>query len=291
MKPTDLLLAVLITAVWGTNFVVIRFGLGTFPPFLFAALRFAAAAFPWLLFVPRPRIPWRLLVAFGVSIGAGQFGLLFLALRHDLAPGIASLLLQTQVFYTILIAAVLRNEKPHARQVLALLVAVAGVVLIGWHTFAGHDQSVTVKGLLLANAAAIAWSLSNLIARAAGPVDMLGFMVWSSLFSVPPLLGLALWTTPVAELTAALTHASIGAWVAVLWQGIGNTLLGFGIWNYLLQRYPAATVAPTSLLVPVFGMSSAALLIGEPLPAWKLVAAGLVVGGLALNVWASRARR
>jgi len=132
MQPQHILLAILITAIWGTNFVVIKFGLESFPPFLFAALRFAASSIPWLPFVRRPAIPWKLLVQFGVFLGAGQFGLLFLAMRHDISPGIASLLMQSQAFFTILISAVFYGERIRRLQILAVCIALFGIALIGW---------------------------------------------------------------------------------------------------------------------------------------------------------------
>ncbi len=291
MSPLHLLLAVLVTAIWGTNFVVIKFGLGTFPPFLFAALRFGASAFPWLLFVRRPNIPWRLLIQFGILLGAGQFGLLFLAMRHDISPGLASLLMQTQAFFTIVIMSLAYHERIRPLQIAALLIAATGIGLIGWHTVMRPDTTVTLKGFLLLMMASTSWACANLVVRRAGRVDMLGFMVWSSLFSVPPLLALHFLTYGSAGTWAVLVSASWVAWLTVAWQAVGNTLIGFGVWNWLQMRYPAATVAPISLLVPVFGMSSAAVLLGESLPVWKIVAGLFVILGLSLNILAARQKR
>ena len=288
MTPLHLMLAVLATAIWGTNFVIIKWGLSVFPPLLFATLRFAASAIPWILFVRRPPLPWRFFMVFGTLLGAGQFGLLFLALRHDIAPGIASLIMQSQVFFTIAISATFLRERVATRQVLALLLATSGIALIGWRTIEGTDATVTGTGFLLVLGAAFSWSLSNQVARRAGRVNMLGFMVWSSLFSVPPLLLLSLVFEDWYQVPGILARASPAAWAVVAWQAVGNTLIGFGVWNWLVARYAAATVTPIALLIPVFGMSSAALFLGEPLPPWKLTAAGLVMGGLALNVLATR---
>jgi O-acetylserine/cysteine efflux transporter len=288
MPPQHLLLAVLITAIWGTNFVVIKFGLESFPPFLFAALRFAASSIPWLPFVKRPRIPWKILAQFGLFLGAGQFGLLFLAMRHDISPGMASLLMQSQAFYTIVIAAVFYGERIRRLQVVAVGIALSGIALIGWHTATRPDITITLRGFALLMGAALSWSCANLVVKRAGRIDALGFMVWSSLFAVPPLLVLHGLTSTAAQTQHAFTAASSVAWLAVLWQAVGNTLIGFGIWNWLLTRYPSATVAPTALLVPVFGMTSAALIVGESLPAWKILAGALVIAGLGLNTVASR---
>jgi O-acetylserine/cysteine efflux transporter len=286
---THFLLAIAITFIWGTNFVVIKLGLSEFPPFLFATLRFMASAVPWLLFIPRPAVPWRTLVTVGFLLGAGQFGLLFFAMRHDVAPGLASLLMQSQVFFTIVLAMALYRERIRPLQVLALSLAVAGIGLIGWRTLGRPDASITGQGFILVLGAGLSWSIANLVVKSAGRVDMVRFMIWCSVFAVPPLLALALWADPAPVLWEAVRRASLTAWIAVAWQAIGNTMIGFGVWNWLLARYPASTVAPLSLLVPVFGMSAAAVVIGEPLPTWKLAAAGLILAGLSLNFAAARA--
>ena len=284
MPATHLLLALAVVFVWGTNFVVIKLGLAELPPFLFATLRFALSAFPFLLFVPRPAVPWRTLVAFGVLLGAGQFGLLFLAMQAFISPGLASLVVQTQVFFTIGLAIALKGERVRPVQWAALALAVAGMGVIGLRT----DGSATPLGLTLVLGAAFCWSCANLVAQSAGKVDMLAFMVWSSVFAVPPLFALSVAFEGMPAVAAALRGASAQAWAAVAWQAVGNTLFGYGAWNWLLSHHRAATVTPSALLVPVFGMGASAWWLAEPLPGWKLAAAALVIAGLALNVLAGR---
>jgi O-acetylserine/cysteine efflux transporter len=270
----------LVVALWGTNFVVIKAALGTLPPLLFAALRFTLAFVPAALFVARPPVPWRTLAVYGVLIGAGQFGLMFIAMRADITPGLASLVIQTQVFFTIGLAMVFNRERLKRVQVIALALAACGLGVIAWHT----DSSTTPLGLALMLWAALCWAGGNTVAQRAGKVPILGFMVWSSLFAAPPLLALSLLLEGPAAITQGLSRAGWGTWSAVLWQSLGNTLFGYGAWAWLMARYPAATVSPMALLVPVFGMGASAMLLSEALPAWKLGAAALVIGGLALNL-------
>ncbi len=284
MPLAHLLLALAVVLIWGTNFVVIKFGLADLPPFLFAMLRFLTSAVPWLLFVPRPPVAWRTLALFGVLLGAGQFGLMFYSLRSDISPGIASLVAQTQVFFTIGLAMVLHGERPTRLQWLALALAVVGMAVIGTHL----NNAVTPLGLALVLVGALHWAGANLVAKSAGRVDMLGFMVWSSLFAVPPLCALSLWLDGWPAIVDGLHRAGWLTWLAVAWQAVGNTLFGYGAWNWLLARYPAVAVTPSALLVPVFGMGASSWLLAEPMPAWKLLAAGLVMLGLGLNVAASQ---
>lgn len=286
LPARHLLLALLVVAIWGSNFVVIKLALDTLPPLLFAALRFFFALLPAAFFLPRPAVPQRELAAYGLLIGAGQFGLLYIAMKGHISPGLASLVVQTQVFFTIGLAMWLVRERLRGFQVGALLLAVAGIGVIAWHT----DAHTSVLGLALVLLAALAWAGGNLVARRAGQANMLAYVVWSSLYAVPPLLALSLLMEGPQVMLQGLQAADAGTWAAVLWQSVGNTLFGYAAWAWLLARHPAATVAPMALLVPVFGMSASAFWLGEPLPAWKLIAAALVIAGLALNLLWPRLR-
>jgi O-acetylserine/cysteine efflux transporter len=279
-----LLLALAVVAIWGSNFVVIKFALAHLPPLLFAALRFALAFLPAALLIRRPPVRPLLLALYGVFIGVGQFGLLYLAMRADISPGLASLVVQVQVFFTIGLAMRLRGERVLPAQWLALALAASGIVWIALHT----DATTTPLGLGLVLLAALGWAAGNTVSRAAGRVNMLGFVVWSSAFAVPPLLLLSLLFEGPVAITAGLAAADAGTWLAVLWQSLGNTLFGYGIWAWLLSRHPAATVTPMALLVPVFGIGASALVLAEPMPGWKLQAAALVIGGLVFNFIVTR---
>ena len=281
MPVAHLLLALAVVFVWGTNFVVIRWGLDGLPPFLFATLRFAFSALPWLLFVPRPTAPWSKMAAFGVLLGVGQFGLLFLAMQGHISPGLASLVVQIQVFFTIGLSLALMGERVRGFQVVGLVLALGGLAVIALNL---NASVVTLAGLGLVLSAAFFWACANLVIKSLGPVNMLHFMVWSSVFAVPPLLAISWFVEGPALMHSAVLNAAPGVWASVLLQALGNTLFGYGAWNWLLARHPAATVTPLALLVPVFGMGASALSLGEALPVWKLGAAGLVLGGLAVIV-------
>jgi O-acetylserine/cysteine efflux transporter len=273
-------LGVAIMAVWGTNFVVIRLGLDHLPPLFFAALRFTLAFLPAALLIARPAVPWRNLAAYGVLIGAGQFGLLFIAMRGQITPGLASLVIQIQVFFTIGLAAYLSGERVSAFQYAALLLSVSGIAVILAHT----DPATTPLGLALVIAAALCWAGGNVVVRATPSVNMLAYVVWASLFSAPPLYLLSLVFEGWPAMRDGVVNADAATWAAIAYQAFANTLFGYAAWGWLLSRYPAATVAPMALLVPVFGMGASTLWLGEPLQAWKLIAAALVMAGLCLNL-------
>ena len=283
-----MLLALAVVAVWGSNFVVIKWGLADFPPLTFAALRFTFAVLPAVFFLKRPEVEWRNLAAYGVLIGVGQFGLLYLAMTHWISPGLASLVVQTQAFFTIGFAMVLTGERVRGFQIAALLLAASGLAWLMAHVSA----EVTPIGLGLVLAAALSWAGGNTVQRAGAPNNALAYVVWASVFSAPPLFALALLTEGWTAMRQSVLQADAGAWGAVLWQSLGNTIFGYTAWGWLLARHPTATIAPLALLVPVFGMGASAILLGEPLTAWKLTAAALVLGGLALNIlWPILERR
>lgn len=279
MRPAHIGLAVLVTALWGVNFVVIDVGLDHLPPLLFCALRFLVAAVPAIFFVGLPRVSWRWIVGVGLALGVAKFGLLFIGMREGMPAGLSSLVLQIQAVFTALFAAVVLAERPGRRRLLGMAVALTGIAVAA----VDEGTSGPLLGFVLVIAAAAFWGVSNVLTRKAAPPDPLSFMVWVSVVPVLPLLGLSLMfegADPGMHALATLDWAGAGAIVYVAW---GATVLGFGIWGFLLRTYDASAVAPFSLLVPVFGMSSAALLLGEGISPLRWLAAALLVGGVALT--------
>jgi O-acetylserine/cysteine efflux transporter len=280
------LLALAVVAIWGSNFVIIRIGLNHLPPLLFAALRFSLVFLPPALFLKRPAVPLIKLASYGVLIGAGQFGLLFLAMKGNITPGIASLVVQTQVFFTIGLSMFISRERLAGVQWISLLLAAAGLGVI----LVKGGGSATPLGLALVLLAALSWAVSNIVGRMPPGVNMLAFIVWSSAFAVPPLAAMSLLTEGWPAIEAGVRGADLATWAALAWQSVGNSLFGYSAWAWLLTRYPTATVTPMALLVPVFGMGASFVILHEPLPSWKLAAAALVLAGLALNLLWPRLR-
>ncbi len=292
ISSVDVLLLLVVTFIWGSNFVVIKFGLLGFEPLLLALLRFAMAALPLVFLLPRPRLHLGWLVLNGIVMGSGQFGLLFMALQKGIAPGLASLLMQLQVFITIVLSAVIFSERLSSRQIMGLLTAGAGLVLVGWHI----DADLSLRGLALTLAATSFWAVSNLLTKhvakqSAVKINMLSFIVWSSLFAIPPLAVMVYLVVGPELALSQLRGATWTAWAAALWQAVGNTLLGFGLWSVLLAKYPASVVTPWALLVPIFGMASSAWFFAESFPPWKFLVFILVIGGIGLANWPARATK
>lgn len=282
LPASHLLLALAIVAVWGTNFVVIKLSLAAFPPFLFAALRYTFAFLPLAFFMPRPKVPWTNLCVYGLAVGVGQFGILYFAVDGRISPGLASLVIQTQVFFTIGFAMFFAKERLRIYQMLAVLVAMTGLGIIAMHT----DASTTFLGLALVVFSGFSWGVANTVSRQAGSINMLSYVVWASAFAIPPLFVISfVFEGGWEHVSSSVTSAPVGAWAGVLWQSWGNTIFGYAAWAWLLSKHPAAVVAPAPLLVPIFGMGAAAYFLAEPLPPWKIEAAGLVIAGLVVNLF------
>ncbi|CCD37981.1 Permease of the drug/metabolite transporter(DMT) superfamily [Candidatus Paraburkholderia kirkii UZHbot1] len=271
---------------WGVNFVVIKLGLHNVPPMLLGVFRFALAAVP-AFFVKRPQIALRWLFAYGFTISLGQFALLFYGMYVGMLAGLASLVLQAQAFFTLVFAALFLGERIRAANVAGLVIAAAGLAVIGMQ--GGH--AMTLTGFLFTLAASAMWALGNVVTKAMGKVDLLSLVVWGSL--IPPLLFLALsliFEGP-ARIESSVAAIPLVSVCAILYLAFVATIVGYSLWGKLLARYPAGSVAPFSLLVPVIGLGSAAVFLGEGMSAAQIVGAGLVVnvfgGRLVQRVMAS----
>ncbi|GLX05876.1 EamA family transporter [Microbispora sp. NBRC 16548] len=275
MRPRHLALAVALAAVWGVNFVVMQTGLKHYPPLTYAALRFLLAAFPAVLVAGGPRVPWRWVLATGASLGVAQYGLLLLGMRAGMPAGLTSLVIQVQAVFTALFATALLGERLGPRRIAGMAVAFGGLGLIAAGV-AARSGAIPFGAFLLCVGAAAGWGLGNVATRKAAPPDSLRFMVWVSAVSAPPLLMLSLVTEGPSSLTS-FTAEGVGA---VLYTAFLSTLGGFAVWGWLLARYDASVVAPYSLLVPVFGIASAALFTGEPISPLTVAAGALILAGL-----------
>ena len=287
MPARSVALVVLVTAIWGVNFVVIHEGLEHFPPLLFNSLRFALMAVPAIFLVGRPRVPWRYVIAIGATLGVIKFGLLFVSIDQGLPVGLASLLLQLQVIFTIAIAAVVLGERPRREQVAGSAVAFAGLAVIA----VDRAASAPILPFVLVVGAAAAWGVNNTLTRMAQPPDALALLVWASLVAPLPLLGLSFAFEGPAEIGDALAGIDLGAIGALLFVAGASGLFGFAAWIALLKRHSAASVTPFALLVPVFGIASAALLLGERPSTLELSGALLICAGLAATLLPPRTHR
>jgi O-acetylserine/cysteine efflux transporter len=284
MNKRDTSAALLCVLMWGLNFVLIDEGLRTFPPIFFVSLRFLFTALPAILFVPRPQVGWRVVVAIGVLVGVLQFGLLFVAMGRGLPAGLASIVLQGQAVFTVVFASLTIRERPSGERLIALAAAAMGLVLIA----VGRGASVPVDALLLGVAAGAAWGAGNVVTRAARPNRPFSLLVYSSAVATVPLAALSLAFEGWGADTAALRGMTWTAFLSLCYVVLASTLIGFGLWYRLLSRHESSVVAPFTLLVPVVGLSTAWLCFGER-PGW-LETCGCVVALSALAWLASGAR-
>lgn len=284
MPLRHVLLALLVVSIWGFNFVVIKLSVEAMPPVLAAALRFAAAAFPAILFVRPPKAPWWIVVGFGLSFGFALYAFLNLAIAWGMPAGLASLVLQTQAFFTMALAFGLLGERPSRFQVIGAMVAFGGIAVIAGDRIAGAG----LLPLLMTLLAAISWGLANVLTRKAGRVNAVSFTVWGALVAPLPLLVLSITTEGWPAVSSALAGFSWSDAALIAFLAYPATLLGGGIWSWLLGRHPASIVAPFTLLVPITGLASGYLVLGEVVSPIEIAGGLLVIAGLIITLRKAR---
>lgn len=280
MPLRDNALAVLVALIWGVNFVVIHAGLQVVPPLLFVALRFVLVCLPAVFFVPPPRAGWRVVVLIGVFMSLGQFALMYVAMHLGMPTGLTPLVIQVQVLFTVLLAAVALHERPRAAQLVGVLIGLAGLSVVA----AGRASSAPLLPLVLVVAAAGSWAIGNVIARTAQASSGLSLVVWSGLVVPVPMAALSYLIEGPAAIGAALTHLTpvvIGSALFTAWL---SSLLGYGIWNTLLTRHPAGSVVPFAMLVPVAGMASAFVVLGERSRPLEIIGGVVLLAGVGISL-------
>lgn len=282
MPLRDWLAALTVVTVWGVNFVITKLVLIEIPPFLLGGLRFTLVAVPAVFFIRRPALPVLTIILYGATISLGQFAALFVALHVGMPAGLASLVLQAQAFFTLMIAALVLHEPIRVHNMLALVVAVIGLVLIHQAALPG---SVPVAGLLLTLLAALFWSTGNIVVKNAGKTDMLSLVTWGAL--VPPIpFFIMSWFFEGPELIRhSIQNVSYMGITALLYLSFVATIVGYVLWGQLLNRHAASKVAPLSLMVPVVGLVSAAVLLEERLVFLQWAGGAVVMIGLKINIF------
>lgn len=282
MPAKDWLAALVVVIAWGLNFVVIKQGLSEIPPLLLGALRFSFVAFPAVFFIKRPALPWRIILLYGLTISLGQFVFLFTALYVGMPAGLASLILQAQAFFTVLMAALFLGEKLRSHNLLGMVVAVLGLLLIEQGATPG---SMPILGLVLTLLAALSWAAGNIVTKGAGKIDMLSLVVWGALIPPVPFFLMSWVFEGPQAIQASFTGMTYVGILAICYLSLVATIVGYVLWGGLLSRHPASKVAPLSLLVPVIGLVSAAVFLNEKLVFIQWTGGAVVMLGLAINVF------
>lgn len=279
MNLLHVFIAVFVAAIWGFNFVVVKIGLSELPPFIYGAGRFLIALTPIVFFWRKPPVPWKIISGIGLTLGVTKFSLMFLGIYVGMSAGLASLVLQSQVFFTIAWSMMIFGSRIQFNQLLGMVIAFAGMVIIGCQM----ESDSSLLGFLCILGSAVAWSISNILYRKAGDVDMFHLTVWTSLIPPIPMLLAAFWFEGPVVIFDSLASLSWIGYVCLLFTACASTWIGATLWGVLLRAYDATRVAPFSLLIPIFGMSSAWLFLGEQLSSLTLGACGLVFVGLVIN--------
>lgn len=291
MKIRDLIFALIAVIVWGVNFTVIKLGVGEIPPMLLVSLRYIAASLPLIAFVKPPKISWKYVLAYGLTVGVGQFACLFYAIHIGMPAGVSSVVLQSQAFFTILLDAVFFKESLKASQVIGLVVSAAGLFFVNGNIGSGKASAIPTGAFFLTLLAAVFWGVSNIIARHASKqvasrgetLNMFSLVVWSSLVPPIPMLAIALLLDKPSTLLHAVSHLNALSIFSILYLAFFATLIGYGIWSSMIAKYPAGKVAPLSLLVPVVGLITALIVLKEQLSIMQWLGGVIIIMGLLIT--------
>ena len=286
MTPRHTLLALLVVVLWGFNFVAIDLGLTHVPPLVFLAMRFVLVAVPAVFFIRPPAIGWRNILLIGAFLSLGQFTLLYLALSLGMPPGLASLLLQTQIVFSVVVSSLLLREHPTRRQLVGIVIGMVGLAVV----VVGHTYAAPWLPLVITLLAALSWAIGNVLSRRARAASGLSLVVWSGLVVPIPSFGLALLVDGPRAVGYSLTHLSIAAILSTVYTAVAASLVAYTIWNSLLARYPTSAVVPFTLLVPVIGILAAWAVFDEKPTGSELVGGAIMLGGLAAAVVSRRPR-
>lgn len=287
MPLTHLFLTLLVVLIWGINFLFVKCALTEISPILLCALRFLLASIPAVFFIKPPQIAYKTIIWYGLIMFALQFSLLFMGMHTGMTPGMGSLIMQVQVFFSMFFAALLLNEKPHAGQIIGALVSFMGIAVVAMHV----DANVSLTGIVLILAAAATWGYGNLITRKTNNINMVALVVWGSFVAFIPLFCLSFIFEGSENIIASYQHLTWFGGGSLFYIVYVSTWVGYGLWNWLLGRYPVSVIVPYTLLIPLVGIVSSILIMGEPFQFWKLIAGLLVISGLCINVLSSRLRK
>ncbi|MBC3860836.1 EamA family transporter [Undibacterium jejuense] len=288
LSPRHILTASIVILLWGMNFVVIKIGLKGIPPFLLGALRFAMVAIPSIFFIPRPKVPLRLFIAYAMTISLGQFAFLFSAMAVGMPAGLASLVLQAQAFFTVGFSALVFGEKFRVSNLIGMLTASLGLILLGSASINGGVSQVTLAGFGLTICAAASWATGNVINKKIGQTAVLSLVSWSALIPIIPFFLLSICFEGMDAIKHSLINMSISSGLTIVYLAFAATLIGYTLWGKLLSSLPTHTVAPLTLLVPVVGLTAAWILLGEALKPLQIIGAIVVMCGLLINVFGQK---
>jgi O-acetylserine/cysteine efflux transporter len=281
MLAHHILMAITVAALWGFNFIAVKIGLNEMPPFLYCSARFVVSCLPFIFFIKKPPVSWALIIGIGFTLGIAKFGFMFIGLHMGMSAGLASLVLQSQVFFTTFLSVLYLSDKLHFNQTFGMIISFMGIALIGLNL----NEGGTLVGFLLVLCAALSWAVCNILIKLAGKVNMFSLVIWTSIIPPIPMYILSVLFEGPQALPQMLTQMTMVGWLCLLFTACGSTWIGSTLWGMLMRTYDASVVVPFSLLIPVFGISFGHLILAEQFSALTYAACGLVFIGLVINQW------
>ncbi|WP_462164361.1 DMT family transporter [Pseudoalteromonas xiamenensis] len=268
-------IALLVPCIWGIQAVMLKFGIGEFPPVFMVALRFLLMLICLAPFLPRLKGCFVRASAVGLTQGVAHFALLYIGFQYaDVTSGM--IVYQTNAIFTLILGSVLLGEKLTRFGFAGTVVCLLGVSLI----LGLPQQNTSVLGLVIIASSALMFAIGNICVRKLGPFDPVGLNAAVAMYAFPMLLGLSL----IMEQGqwVALTQASLPAWGALLYTAFLGGILAFILWYKLLAKFSVDKISPFSLLMPFFAMIGSILILEEEVTAGNCIGAVITVAGIAI---------
>ena len=277
-------LAFLVAIIWGFSFIAIKLGLHGIPPLFLLTLRLLLTSIPAVFFIKKPPIPFKQVALYGFVMFILQFGMIFAGMHLGISPGLSALIVQIQIFFSLILGNLFFQEKPLFWQIIGCFIAFFGLGIVALHM----QGVISFQGFFCLVLGGFFWSLGNLISKKLPRINTFSLITWASLFSWPPVLILSLCIEGPTEIFATLKNINITSVAAVLYISYFSILIGYGLWSYLTYHVPLFTLSLFTILVPTTAIISSVLYLDEPLEQWKIIAAGCILLGLLLNVFSKK---
>ena len=276
MNAKHVVMAFFIVVLWGLNFVALKIAVLSLPPIFLAGLRFLLISIPWIFFVEKPKVSKRQFITLPITLGVLQYSLLYYGMSTGLSAGLSAVILQTQSFFTVIMSTILIKEKPRLNEILGLLIGALGVIIL----LINNNGDFKIEAVLIILAAAISWGIANIQLKNLGNVNMVSFLIWISPFAAIVLFIISFILEYDLVLNIDFSNVEIKVFLSIFYTAYLSTVIGFTMWQYLLNKYKSIQITPYGLLVPVTGSIFGYIILSEVLEIYQIIAGIVIIIGL-----------
>jgi len=269
-------MALSIVVLWGLNFVALKIAVLSLPPIFLAGLRFFLISIPWIFFVQKPKVSKRQFFTLPITLGVLQYSLLYYGMSTGLSAGLSAVILQTQSFFTVIMSSILMKEKLRLNETFGLLIGMLGVIIL----LINNDGDFKIEAVLIILAAAISWGIANIQLKNLGNVNMVSFLIWISPIAAILLFIISFILEYDSVLKIDFSNLEIKIFLSIFYTAYLSTVIGFTMWQYLLNKYKSVQITPYGLLIPVTGSIFGYIILSEVLEIYQIISGIIIIIGL-----------